>query len=1005
MKINNKTGPGWVIFIEGFVMTKLLLRTCFLLLFCLALKTAETQRLPFENFSVDKGLSQSQVTSITQDKRNYLWVGTLAGLNRFDGTGFRIFSKKDGLLSGHITALYTARNGDIWMATPKGISRYNGYRFEHFEAPSPAHFMCNTITEDEDGTLYAFGIMQGLFVVRHGKLEKYELPGNQKRITCLYRNDSGILLAYIYSEGLFRLRQGKWSKWLAVAGLENGEFLFRIAEQDGSYWTITNKGTLLKITGNAVVQKKQFPGARFTTLTTGDAGTLWLGTVKGAWMIDMQSWAVKRRINATNGVSDNGIHALYRDKDDIIWIGSDGDGLYKYASGPFVRYDKTSGLTGNVVMGFAKDREGNLFLGTREGKLFCYDSRKESFRNIDYSGYSTAGVNCLGIDGSNHLYVGTMDGRLLKIRGNQVTELFLEKKQHIPIYTIRPYDNRMLIHTTEGGYWVEGNKVQKLAGLPRGVVSSVLLNDTLLIGTTTGIYKCSADDRPVPLHIPVLEGINVSCFEKLGRYLVVGCVDEGLFFVDTVSNKVLPFNTDNGLIDNNVFAMLKDSRGLLWVGTSLGVQQVHFEAATGGFQIKKYTIADGYEPSETNLNAILEDDRHQIWVGTTKGAFLYNPVQEKERPGSKPFIVLEAAVFPGAGEAPGHRVSAWEQLPVQPQIAYAGNSIAFNFKGIYLKDPSSLRYAYQLYGYDTAFSLPQEQVALSYKNLQPGSYVFRVKAVTKSGQESSNTIEYPFTITTPYYKTAWFKGLMVLALVLAGGGIQLIYTNEKRRRRKEIRQIKELEQQKIREQTAEDFHDELGNKLTRISLLADLLQQKTDPADEEKNKLIGQIRSNALGLYTGTKEIIWSLTKESDHLKEVLQTIKQTGMELFSDTDIVFELTGFSAYEPDIRIPPGYNRNIIMIFKELLSNSMRHSGATLVTIECKQEQAGTMGIYFTDNGTGFDKNGVTGNGLNNIRRRAEKIGGSFTLNTASRQGTRACLTFGIQEQKNKKHNI
>ncbi|MBO9619692.1 MAG: histidine kinase, partial [Niabella sp.] len=189
--------------------------------------------------------------------------------------------------------------------------------------------------------------------------------------------------------------------------------------------------------------------------------------------------------------------------------------------------------------------------------------------------------------------------------------------------------------------------------------------------------------------------------------------------------------------------------------------------------------------------------------------------------------------------------------------------------------------------------------------------------------------------------------------------------------------------------------DELGNKLTRISLLADVLQHKTDPEDEEKNKIISQIKSNALGLYAGTKEIIWSLSRESDNLNEVLMTIRQTGVELFSDTNVQFEFTGLSGMEPGAKIPPGHNRNIIMIFKELLSNSMRHAQATKVTIACRRETRGTVGIYFTDDGVGFDKEQLAGNGLSNIKRRADKIGGHIIINSGKYQGASCSLIFSI----------
>lgn len=222
-----------------------------------------------------------------------------------------------------------------------------------------------------------------------------------------------------------------------------------------------------------------------------------------------------------------------------------------------------------------------------------------------------------------------------------------------------------------------------------------------------------------------------------------------------------------------------------------------------------------------------------------------------------------------------------------------------------------------------------------------------------------------------------------------------------------MKQIKEKEQQKIREQTAEDFHDELGNKLTRIAVLADVLQNKTDPADAEKRNIIEQIRSNALGLYTGTKEIIWSLAKESDNLKDILVTIRQTGVELFSNTNVEFTFSGLENIDDNITISTGYNRHVIMIFKELLSNSMRHAHATQVMIDCKKEAEGTVVISFIDNGRGFDKNTSNGNGLNNIRRRAEKINGIFTIDSAQYLGTTCSLIFNISGTKknNKKQNL
>ncbi|WP_018628861.1 ligand-binding sensor domain-containing protein [Niabella aurantiaca] len=967
-----------------------------LCLLLLLFDTGYCQRLPIENFNVDKGLSQSQVTSIVQDQQHYLWVGTIAGLNRFDGMHFETFSKKDGIRSNTITALYCSRGGAIWVGTSKGLSCYNGHRFENLALPAQdSHLNFRTITEDTSGTVYAHDPRNGIFVVKGTKIVKQTTPAENNAVTCLYRTAAGKVWAYIDQHGFYQLQNGQWTRGFKIPGLEQQEYVRLMTEGNGFYYAVTNKSTLLKIQNGVVVRRKKLQGA-FRSAGMDRGNTLWLASAKGVLVVDAADLSVANRMNAANGLSDNMIHTIYKDTDQHLWIGSDGDGLFKYCGGAFIRYDKNTGLTGNVLMGFARAVDGRLWMGTREGKLLRFDPAKKTFTSTDYSEFSTYGINCLGADASGNIYAGTMDSRLLKIRGGHISEIILDRKHRPGIYTIRAYNNKVLVHTMEGGYWLEGDHVQKIRGL-RSLVNSIQLSkDAFLMGSDQGLFFYSPGGAPKKLNIAGLDGVNISCFERYRHYIVIGSFDEGLFFWDQKTNQVIPCSKEQGLADNNIFALMNDSRGNLWAGSSSGVQEVAFNPATAGFHVKQYTVADGYDPSETNLNAMIEDQEHQIWIGTTKGAFRYNPADDKSRETGKPVTVMESVSFPGMQELRINSLPAREHLPADPAIAYTSNSISFSFKGIYLRDPASLLYAYQLAGYDTAFSPLQKETVLNYKNLPPGRYVFKVRSFTKNGIPSANTVEYPFTITTPYYQTVWFRVLVILGLILMGVLLQRAYANQKRKRAKEIRLIKEQEQQKIRTQTAEDFHDELGNKLTRISVLADVLAHKTDPADEERNKIILQIKSNALSLYAGTKEIIWSLTKESDNLKEVIHTIRQTAVELFSDTDVRLVFTGLEQIGTGTRIPAGYNRNIIMIFKELLSNTMRHAYATSVTIACKEE-AGTVQIDFADDGIGFDVNGQTGNGLSNIRRRAGKINGTVTIHSEKQTGTTCRVIFNTRD--------
>jgi signal transduction histidine kinase len=271
-----------------------------------------------------------------------------------------------------------------------------------------------------------------------------------------------------------------------------------------------------------------------------------------------------------------------------------------------------------------------------------------------------------------------------------------------------------------------------------------------------------------------------------------------------------------------------------------------------------------------------------------------------------------------------------------------------------------------------------------------------VKAITADGLESENIAEYSFTIATPFHKTKWFLLLLILSLILTGIAIQLFINKAKRRKELQLNLLRQEEQEKVKQRTSEDFHDELGNKLTRILLLADILQKKAGPADTEKTGLINQIKDNVQLLYTGTKDVIWSLSPGSDNLLEILKRIEQFGTELFHDSAIDFSMEGLNEIDPETKLPIDYSRNIIMIFKELLNNCLRHAKATKVSITVLPAENDQLLITQADNGTGYDAQTIKkGNGLTNIQRRAERIGAALEIASGQSKGTTVKLKIKI----------
>jgi signal transduction histidine kinase len=238
--------------------------------------------------------------------------------------------------------------------------------------------------------------------------------------------------------------------------------------------------------------------------------------------------------------------------------------------------------------------------------------------------------------------------------------------------------------------------------------------------------------------------------------------------------------------------------------------------------------------------------------------------------------------------------------------------------------------------------------------------------------------------------------LMTGLLISLGYFLQNIRSNYKRMRLASNNRIRSEEQKKILEHTSEDLHDDLGNKITRISVLTDVLERKLEKGDIEKRKLINQIRENAQALYIGTKDIIWSLTPGTDNLFDLLEKCRLTGVHLFADTEIEFETKGISPSFSDVPLPFPVIRNLSMVVKEAFTNILRHSGASKAMMRVQFVSQHTFQIEITDNGRGQDTPlNISGHGVLNMHTRMDRIGGTITVGNGTDGGFKIVLSIKI----------
>ena len=287
---------------------------------------------------------------------------------------------------------------------------------------------------------------------------------------------------------------------------------------------------------------------------------------------------------------------------------------------------------------------------------------------------------------------------------------------------------------------------------------------------------------------------------------------------------------------------------------------------------------------------------------------------------------------------------------------------------------------------------------MSFINIAPGRYDLEVLAINKEGARSF-PFKYSFTVNDPFWTTWWFYFIFVTLTVLTSW---LIYRSRLRRKIEYIQQIEQIrkdENEKVRKAAALDLHDEFGNGLTRISMLIEMIKLQISNENSEAQKLLDVISQNSGRLYQGTKDFIWSINPGKDNMYEIIIRIKDYADEVFYGTNINFKLSGLDENLKELKQTPTAGRNIAMIFKESLSNILKHAKASNVQLSVVQD-SDNITLELEDDGIGFEmKDYKNSFGLSNIQQRAMRSSATLSISSVPAQGTRIKLNITFKNKE------
>lgn len=960
--------------------------------------TAQQGNFVLRNYTAAHGVPQSQINGMMEDDNGYLWLATYGGgVARFDGENFKVYTTLDGLLNNIVYDLKIDSEQNIWAVHPQGISRFNGTSFKTFSPPVDS-VNRNTIRralvfQDTILILSAPGVLGKIYKDSVYYWEKEYQPGGF--INRIFQFTSGELCILMSDRKIFiKSRNGN----KLIGSLPPDQVVYSAYREKGSlklesYSRIDRSLMVFQIDAERNTIQSSSKDSGYTVLFSDpDKHELWI--------IDDHTNLVK--VNSETGahevvLKDRPINYIMPDSEGNIWIGSNGGGLYKYYHQDFTRIGPEN-LVG--VMSVFSDKDvtwaGSMNQGLwqlKDGKE-SYFNDKEEILNITkapdgtiWAG-GTIGIGKYDNIQDKFIWLTTRDGLV----GNVVFSIQFDEK------------NNMWIGTRDGLSYYDGKKFTNYKteqGLLINRVNCTYYSKrfkTLFIGNELGMNVLSNGNID---EIKFKEFTNTT-IQSINPYgdslLLIGSGGAGFAIYDPATKKSRLMTTHDGLASDFIYFITSDPEGVIWVGTEKGISRIVLDEKLDIIENIHFDHENGLLGVETNQNAFSVTGEPKLF-GLIDGLYRFNKLPDTK---TRSFDVHLTDVEVYYGEESSRHyadsVTGSFKIPYNPSFPHDKNHITFSFNRVDKLYPKSVRFKYMLANYDNSWSKPSTTKQVTYSNLPPGKYEFIVVATDHQGNWTKKELRYPFVIRAAFYQTATF---WIIALLVLTGIIMLIFYLRVRHKIDQAmlhEKIRLQEQDLLRKEIARDFHDEMGNQLTRIINYISLLKLNGNVVGSTSSRtdLYTKVENSAKYLYTGTRDFIWSIDPVNDELSKLFIHIRDFGEKLFEEKEIKFR--AFNDVKINVKLPYGFSREANLIFKEAMTNTFKSAEAQNATLSLFSRENG-FEFVFEDDGVGFDaeKRKALG-GLKNIRERAEKLKAVLSIESTAGKGTRISLKFQFEKR-------
>lgn len=956
------------------------------------------------NWNTNNGLPSDLVYDFIKNQKGFLWITTNQGLVRFDGSEFKAFDDQQikVLRTGLYSDLVSDNKNNIYFINENRVIKKNKADiFSNITDGFPDSELLSGIVIDTSGNLWIGTVANGLFKFIKNKLVAIDSADglNSKYISTLTVDKNNNLWVGTVGEGIFKYDNGKFDNVISSRMLPSKHIKSFFVDSFNRFWVGTNQGVLLfKRTNNTAELTSELITTKIVSTISEDSDhNIWMGSIKNGILIYNED----KLLNFTtlNNLPDNNITkiAIYGDN---IWVGTVKGGLVQIRKSQIFSIGKKEGLLDDYTNSVYEDKDGSILIGTTNG-LYRIDSPFSRRRAEKLRFLNNKHIFAIKRNEQGDLLIGTRFNGLYILKKNS-------RRNYNSVNGLKVNFIRCIFVDDDGSIWA-GTNNGGISILKNGNIRNITKNDGLSNNLIAFIHKSISGNYWIGTsgggvniidkkgNIKIIDKTNgltgniiSSIYEERNGNMWLTINGGGVALIK--DDKITTFTTANGLYTDVVINVVCDKDNTFWFSTPKGIFSVKkssfLEYMSGKLNQIKYRyfdksdgmIANRCVGSSQQSSTITRDNT--ALFSTTNGLVEIKPSMIREK-NEKVKLYLDKVVVNNKSV----------NKDVIKDIAPNPERIEFSFGAINFQDPDKSNFKCKLSGVDKNWIELGKNKSIGYSHLPYGSYKFKLIGYDPGNNIEMGSTEIAFFIEPYFWETIYFRIFFSLFVI-----ILLVLITRFINKRKYEQQIKDLEAEKALEKErmriSTDMHDEFGASLSKISLLSEIAKNNISNQTKIEN-LVNEISDSGRTLAASMDEIVWAVNPKNDRLDKMLYYISNYFENHLALTDISFRVK-IPEEIPGIFISAEVRHNIFSVIKEGINNSLKHSRASI--IELIFNYAGNeLSILLKDNGCGIDFSKIKefSNGLSNMEKRINSIGGNIEIKKGSENGTEIRIIIKI----------